>query len=337
VAVDRAPEQRLFRLMRTQHGVASRGQAAELGVTPRRLATLLEHGYIQRVGRGVYLNIAWLRTWETDVMAACLCVAGAVASHGTAAALHSETSGGRRPPASLDVMIPARGRVPPAKVFGRRIVVHLTRYLPQQERCRVGAIPATTPARTLLDVAATKPRGQLDETLEELLAAKRVHSRAVERLLQDPRHRRVRGAPALNDALDRATLLHVELTESVAERRFLRLVVGAGLPPPAPQLEVRGPKGGFIGRVDFAWPEAQVIAEVDGSRWHSSLAARRKDTTRDLRLAASGWRVLRFTPSDIETRRQEVLATVAQALAAGPGNGQPGAGRRLPEVRGALR
>lgn len=94
---------------------------------------------------------------------------------------------------------------------------------------------------------------------------------------------------------------------SVLESLTRVLFHDAGLPAPHTQLPL---DGGRI-RVDFAWPEARLVVEVDGVRWHPDPP---RDQARDNRLAVLGWRVLRFTWGQVVHQPDLVLALVGQAL-----------------------
>jgi very-short-patch-repair endonuclease len=67
-------------------------------------------------------------------------------------------------------------------------------------------------------------------------------------------------------------------------------------------------------RVDFCFAAARLVVEVDGARWHPDPA---RDQRRDNVLAALGWRVLRFTWSEVVHDSARVLDTVRAALEAG--------------------
>lgn len=52
-------------------------------------------------------------------------------------------------------------------------------------------------------------------------------------------------------------------------------------------------------RLDFAFIQTSLCIEVDGERYHSSKKQRLKDNVRDRFLVACGWRILRFTGSEV--------------------------------------
>jgi len=102
---------------------------------------------------------------------------------------------------------------------------------------------------------------------------------------------RILGPGELEDVLARrgATLLRrllaarmtQTITQSEAERMFLRLVRDAGLPEPEAQVKLEG----FT--VDFLWPQDRVVFEIDGDRFHSSRSAFDRDRRKDLALKAA--------------------------------------------------
>src|SRR5688572_18637159 len=71
-----------------QHGVVTRRQLVELGLTPRQVEHRLANGELETVHRRVYALCAALLTREGRWMAAVLATGdGAVLSHASAAAL----------------------------------------------------------------------------------------------------------------------------------------------------------------------------------------------------------------------------------------------------------
>ena len=95
---------------------------------------------------------------------------------------------------------------------------------------------------------------------------------------------------------------------------MLRVLVTAhGLRPPCSQFEVWN-HAFLVGRVDFAWPEARLIVEVDGFAFHADRASYRRDRERDNELERLGWRVLRFTWEDVNGRPEYVVALVDAML-----------------------
>jgi very-short-patch-repair endonuclease len=88
-----------------------------------------------------------------------------------------------------------------------------------------------------------------------------------------------------------------------------------GLPPCVPQFDVVE-RGVFLGRVDFAWPEARQIVEYECA-YHIEGVQIRRDDARIARLLAAGWRVIRVSAADLRNL-DAVVARVAAALAERP-------------------
>jgi very-short-patch-repair endonuclease len=102
-------------------------------------------------------------------------------------------------------------------------------------------------------------------------------------------------------------------TDSALETRLSYLLRRHRLPQPQRQVEVRDERG-FIGRLDFAYPELMIAIEVQSYRWHSSRAAWGKDMERLNRLQALGWIVIQVTFEDLERRSAEVAQRIRAAI-----------------------
>jgi very-short-patch-repair endonuclease len=71
---------------------------------------------------------------------------------------------------------------------------------------------------------------------------------------------------------------------------------------------------GVVGPVDAVHEGSGIVIELDGKRFHGPDRFQR-DRTRDQRLAAMGYVVLRFTWEDLEQRPDEVLAIIRRTMA----------------------
>lgn len=70
-----------------------------------------------------------------------------------------------------------------------------------------------------------------------------------------------------------------------------------------------------VGEVDLVI-EGRVVVECDGYAYHSGRREYQRDRQRDRALVALGYRVLRFTSTEILRAPQDVVVAVLQALAA---------------------
>lgn len=82
------------------------------------------------------------------------------------------------------------------------------------------------------------------------------------------------------------------LTESPIEKLFLDNAIDL-IPGLKPQYKI-GPY-----RVDFAIPDQRIAIELDGHQYHSTKEQRTRDAKRQRYLERNGWRVIRFTGSEV--------------------------------------
>jgi hypothetical protein len=210
-------------------------------------------------------------------MAAVLaCGPGALLSHRSALMLHQLLPTGAT---KIDVAVQATGRVQRGKLR-----IHTT-TLDAEDVASLDGIPVTTVARALLDSATALNDDRLTRAIEEAERREVFDLNAIERVLD--RRPRVKGSVRLRRAL--AAYRDPAPTRSELERMFLELVKRAGIPMPLVNSIVAGLE------VDFYWPAARLVVELDGRAYHSSPRAFETDRIRDARLLREGIRVLRVT------------------------------------------
>lgn len=73
--------------------------------------------------------------------------------------------------------------------------------------------------------------------------------------------------------------------------------------------------GDLIGIGDCVNFDLQIVLEVDGLAWHSSVDRFQRDRTRQNVLINAGWHVLRFTWPDLMDRPDKVVADIRTAMA----------------------
>lgn len=185
----------------------------------------------------------------------------------------------------------------------RGVVVHRVRRLDEADRRRRYGLAVTSPARTLLDLAAVLPPDRLDAALERARSTRLVTPPAIHAAME--RCPKRRGSATLRRLLaDRPTL-----TRSRAERLLLDLVARSGLPRPETNVRI----GAY--EVDALWRRERVVVEIDGYAFHADRRAFERDRRRDAELQARGHRVLRFTWRRLQGEPEAVLVTLARTLA----------------------
>jgi very-short-patch-repair endonuclease len=293
-------DERIRMIVERQRGRVARWQLLAAGIDPGAIVRRVRSGRLMRIHSGVY-GVAHTEDIPLAAETAALLAGGngAVLSHHSAAVLWGLRPGVARP---VHVMIPGErhGAVP----YG--VKIHRSVKLTAADVRVHDGLPVTSPARTLLDVAATLPDRDVERLLDEALFARRIARRSeVVDVLKRAGHHPGRGR------LARLIGTHAGSTdtESKPEEALYRLILAAGLPRPKLQVSI------LDYRLDFYWPELRLAVEVDAYGTHGSPARFEADRRRDARLLTEkGILVIRLTKAMIDERTWEALGLVARAI-----------------------
>ena len=190
---------------------------------------------------------------------------------------------------------------------GRRAGIrpHRVGPLAPDELTRLKGLPITTPARTLLDLAAS---GLRDRQLE--LAVDRAHQLELVDFAHlrelSGRYPRRRGSSLLTAVLER---YEPRDTRSRLEQLIDELCRVHRIPTPLVNVVVEGKVR------DFCWPRARLVVEAESYEWHRSPSALNDDRERDVELMLAGWRTLRFTWTHVTRRPRYVRRAILGGLA----------------------
>jgi hypothetical protein len=254
-----------------QWGNITVAQLRGIGFSKEEIRGMVRRRWLHRMHRGVYalgaLSPAPEQRWAAALLAAG---DGAALSHTSSAAFYGQ----------LPVREVIEVTAPTQRRGDARLKVHTSR---QFEAVRKKGLTVTTPAQTLLDLAASG--WPIDRMTHDMAASGLV---SLDALRTFARNRRGEpGATALNKALD---LPH---TRSHWERRFLRWVTRLdGIPAPI----LNAPIGHLT--VDCHWLDHHLVIELDTDQTHGSAWKQRDDAERDAWLETQGievWRVDRDT------------------------------------------
>jgi very-short-patch-repair endonuclease len=289
-------------LVRAQSGVVRREQLAELGVSPRTLSRRIADGLWEPRGKRALVFAGTARGLLTDsLVAAHALYPTGVLTGFSALVVRGELEADPWEAVPADpqpwVLYPHHNRLP----------VRTIRELPCGRHV-VAGVPVVARDRALLDLARFLP----PEVARRLVfrAAQVRGSASTVALLQradglPPGYRGARQVGAL--VADLGTGAH-----SDAENLLVSLLVEAGFTGYVVNLPVR--MGSAVARIDVAFPQARLAIEVDGWAFHSSRQRFQHDRTRQNRIVAAGWRVLRFTWEDLTQRPDQVLRRIAELL-----------------------
>ena len=278
-------------------GLATRAQL--LAVMSRKmLAAHVKAGAVVRVWHGVYAltppdadgRLAALDLMTGRTMVACMSTAARLYGFDTERddRIHVLDPGVRmRPNAGL--MVHQRLGAPLRRVDGRL---------------------ATAPAWTAVEVARTLRRPRALATLDAALHSGSTSAQDLEAALREQKGRRgtVRVRELLGYANGRA--------ESAMESEARLVFIDGGLPLPVLQHEILDACGQRW-RVDFAWPEARVVAEYDSMELHANPTAFRHDRIRTARLQECGWTVIPLVVDDVRRHPLDLMARIFSHLERG--------------------
>jgi very-short-patch-repair endonuclease/predicted transcriptional regulator of viral defense system len=294
---------RIAVLAGTQHGVVSRTQLLNLGLSKGAIERRVRAGRLHCLHAGVYAVGHTVLSQRGRWMAGILfCGPGAVLSHRSAAALWGLRSGTG---GVIDVTTPR-------KVRATRSIRRHCSPIPEDEVTECEGIPVTSVPRTIFDMAAISRPEAVEAMLREAEYRRLYDLLSLQDLLE--RYPRRHGAKAV-----RTALAHVGETpgriRSPLEERFMPFLDRYALPRPHfnAWIEV----GGERCQVDCLWPGPRQIVELDGWEGHGTRRAFRDDRARDRRLRVAGYGVTRIAWAQLDDEGDAIAADM-RALLAGP-------------------
>ncbi len=288
-------------LAAAQYGVVARFQLLELGVSDAFIRSRLRSGEWIRSAPGVYGYRGHRATWERRVWVAYLAAGEeASVSHQTAAASF-RVDGFERRGVHLTVPHPGHQRVAGA-------TVHQSRYLPPHHTVIFNGRRTTTLSRTLVDLAPQISFKRLELAYEHAIVTDHLTYSKMARTFRELATPGRQGMIKLGRVLDERGPGFVA-PASELERLLFEVAELAGLPAPVRQHPLPGHHG-VEGCVDGAIPQARLIIEADGRRWHTRLADLARDLARDKQAARVGWDTLRFIHVELTDDRDESAATM---------------------------
>ncbi len=203
--------------------------------------------------------------------------------------------------APVDVILP-----PGNKARDRSHLRIRRALLPPGETVTLALGPTTSAARTAFDLARAGAPLDTVPQLDQLVRATGVTRTQV--LAVSAAHPGTRWLSRVRPALD----LVDPRAESVRESQLRVACMAAGLPRPVTQHIVRTAEGGFVARVDLAWPELRVALEYDGAH-HDERDQVVRDRARANAIRRAGWTLLIVDASQF-ARRDEMLTMIRAVL-----------------------
>jgi very-short-patch-repair endonuclease len=281
-----------------QRTIVAHDQLLAIGCGRRTIARWLNRGRLHTVFHRVYSVVSGdLPPLAREQAALLACGERVFLSHHTAAAIWGLQ---RTFPTEIEVSVVGR------RCDSRKgIRVHRIKAIDQRQVRREQGLWVSSPARAVLEIAATASDRELTGAIDQGLANRLFTPRELEDVLAA--NRPCRGAARLTEILGDPTATAV--SRSRREKALLRLIREAGLPMP----DTNVPFGGF--ELDFLWRREGLVVELDGYNFHRGPGAFRRDREKELAVRNAGLEMLRFTGDQVLKQPWIVLATIAGALA----------------------
>jgi very-short-patch-repair endonuclease len=266
-----------------QWGVLSTAELIAIGMTRSSILRRHRRGHLHPLHPGVWAVGHAMPPWEGRMLAAVkACGPTALLSHYSASELFGFVDRLERCP---DVTVTTGSHRAP-----RGIAAHRTGALDRIDRREHLGVPVTSPARALLDLAATVNARRTRAAVRRALGTGKVTVRQLGLVLD--RYPGRRGAKTLRTAVASGAAP----TRSDGESDVLDIILAAGLAHP----DVNRPLVLDGRRVipDFRWPAQRLVLEVDSRAWHGDPLARADDRERQAFLERHGETVLRVQWTD---------------------------------------
>jgi hypothetical protein len=292
----------LSQLATRQHGIFTLADVDALGFSDGARKARLTSGRWILVYDGVYRMGGAPRTWHGDVLAACWAApSDALASHRSAAQLWSLPSGAMEP---IHIMCERSHRT-----RREELVVHESLVIDDEDGGERDGIPCTSAARTLFDLARKLSPVLLHANIDAALRRELV---TLDELRRTSTRLATKGRPGgrrFRAAVEARTGVSA-VPESVPERLLANMLVRHGLPAPEHQFVVRDDAGGFVARVDLAYPQWMVVIEYDSVEHHTGTAAHIRDSARRDAIGDLDYLVLTATVADLRDRGERLARLV---------------------------
>lgn len=279
-------------------GIVTRQELLGSGISKEEIRVRLRTGSLLEEYPGTYRVGHRAPSIHATYMAAVKATGEGTLLAGLAAAFHLALIEGAPP--RPEVISLTERRVP-------GIVTHRARRQPGADAGAYRGIPVTSPARTLVDLAAVLDINALASACHEASVKHGTTHADVKAVLS--RRPASKGARKLRRIMGG----DYKVALSKMERRFLGRLRDAGLPLP----DMNRRKGSYW--VDCRWPDCKLTVELDSYKFHNSRKAWEKDRHREREARARGDDFRRYTYDDVMVHPRLMMRELTAILTSRPG------------------
>lgn len=287
-----------------QFGVIALWQLTALGLSDSAVRDRVAAGRFHLVHRGVYA-VGHKRLTRSGRWAAAALACGSTA-------LLAEITAAHHLGLSTWSTTPTHVLVPGRRCRRRDgIVAHACSEIYDDEIIVHQGLPCTSWARTILDLASTRPRRVVEKALDRAETERVFDLRELRHVMA--RSRRTNGKRILHSILGSYEIGR-DIPRNEREELMRSICVAYGLP--VPRVNVPMELGGRWIEADFYWPEHGLVVEVDGWGTHGTRQGFQSDRVRDRRLFInSDLALLRFDAQELLDGGASVAADIEAMLA----------------------
>lgn len=290
----------------SRHGVLTRSQAAECGISSKVIQRLKRDGELDEPVPGVLVVRGSVPTWRQRLYVATLSSnAAGRAAFRSAGALHGLDG---YVPGPIELLFPS-----PRRPALSGVVHHYGPTGPEHaaDFIEVDGISCTGLARTLCDLGSVDEPQRVRAAFESAWRAgcSLLWIRQTAERLHRPGQR---GTGVMLRLVDDAQASRVA-TESALELRVEAAL--QGIPGLVRQHNVVDHTGQFVARVDFAIPELKIAVEAHSRRFHFGHETETSDARREAMLQAEGW-IVRYVTDAAARNRSELKRSIMSLIRA---------------------
>jgi hypothetical protein len=291
---DGTASEKLAEIAAGAHGVVTRPELLAAGLSNNQIYGRLRTGSLHCQYPGVYRVGHEAPSLEATYLAAVLACGPEALLCGLPAGLLLELIKRKDPP-TPEVLARSARQIP-------GITIHRARRGPGIDRWEHRGVPVTSPARTLVDLAAVLSAYELGKACHEA----RFHHGTTPSDIEAVLARR----PGSKGAGKLRRIIHGDspIVLSRMERRFIAALKREGLPLPKTNRLAGGR------RVDCRWPDHRLTVELDSYTFHNSKHSWELDRKREREARARGDEHRRYSYDDVTKYLPRTLADLRRLL-----------------------
>lgn len=291
----------IHQLAAGQHGVFTRAQAQDQGISRHMLASRIRSGQLRPLDHQVLAVNGSADTAHRRAIAGVLSIDhGAMAFESTAA--YWGLPSFALEPIEVLTARPGRRRHPT-----KLAIAHTTTHLPDEHLTVRDGLRLTIPARTLFDLAGRIHPDRLERTLDTAWRKRLVTGRLLRRTLAELAEHGRPGIQVMRELIMKRGDDY-RPTDSNVEARFQQLMAQVGITTLDRQVDLGDVD--WLGRVDFRDRQVPMVVEIDSETFHTSLVDQAGDAARRARLEEAGFTIVVVSDFDVWHRAQEVQQRV---------------------------